>query len=80
MHFLETVKKWLGEIIEIGLLLVAVGIVVEILFGGGKAVPFFGGIVANLTGLISTIGESGLAGLIAVSIIAWLFYRRRMTA
>ncbi len=80
MRFLEAVKKWLGEVIEIGLLLVAVGIIVQILFGGEKAVPFFGGIVANLTGLVSTFGENGLAGLIAVSIIVWLFYRKRATA
>ena len=38
MHFLEEVKKWLGEITEIALLLVALGIVFEILFGPG----FFG--------------------------------------
>ena len=80
MRFLEAVKKWLGEITEIGLLLVAVGIVIEILFGGEKAVPFFGGIVANLTGLISTLGDNGLIGLIALSIILFLFYRKRATA
>ena len=80
MRFLEAVKKWLGELIEIGLLLVAVGVVIQILFGGEKAIPFFGGIVSNLTGLISTFGENGLAGLIALSIILFLFYRKRVTA
>ena len=33
MRFLEEVKKWLGEITEIALLLIAIGIAVEILFG-----------------------------------------------
>lgn len=47
MHFLEEVKKWLGEITEIALLLIALGIAVEILFG--NSVPFFGGIITNLT-------------------------------
>jgi len=78
MHFLEETKRWLGEITEIFLLLVALGIVVEILFG--EAVPFFGGVVANITALISTLGENGLIGLIALSIILFLFYRKKAVA
>ena len=79
MRFLGEVKKWLGEITEIALLLIAVGIAVEILFG--NAVPFFGGqIVANLTALLSTLGENGLVGLIALSIILYLFYRKKAVA
>ena len=78
MRFLEEIKKWLGEVTEIFLLLIAIGIAVEILFG--SAVPFFGGIVANLTALISTLGENGLVGLIALSIILFLFYRKKAIA
>ena len=75
MHFLEEVKRWLGEITEIALLLVALGIAIEILFG--NTVPFFGGIVGNLTTLLESLGENGLVGLIALGIIVWLFYRKR---
>jgi hypothetical protein len=78
MHYLEEVKRWLGEITEIFLLLIAAGIAVEILFG--SEVPFFGGIVANLTKLISSLGENGLVGLIALSIILFLFYRKKAVA
>ncbi len=78
MNFLTEIKKWLGEVTEIALLLVALGIVVEILFG--SAVPFFSGIVANLTALITALGENGLVGLIALSIILFLFYRKRAVA
>ena len=78
MNFLAEIKKWLGEVTEIALLLVALGIVVEILFG--SAVPFFSGIVANLTALITALGENGLVGLIALSIILFLFYRKRAVA
>jgi len=76
MHFLEELKKWLGEITEIALLLVALAIVVEILFGTGF---FFGvpGVVANLTQLIGGLGESGFAGLIALGIILYLFHRKK---
>jgi hypothetical protein len=55
--------------------LIAVAIAVEILFG--STVSFFGGVVANLTALISALGENGLVGLIALSIIFYLFYRRK---
>lgn len=78
MQFLTETKRWLGEITEIGLLLVALGIVFEILFG--RTVPFFGSIVSNLTGLINMLGENGLVGLIALGIIIFLFQRRRAIA
>jgi len=78
MQMLEQVKRWLGEITEIALLLIAVGIAVEILFGA--SVPFFGGVVANLTALITSLGENGLVGLISLSIIFYLFNKTRAHA
>ena len=78
MGLLTQVKRWLGEITEIALLLIAVGIAVEILFGA--SVPFFGGIVANLTTLLGTLGDNGLVGLIALSIILYLFNKSRVTS
>ncbi len=79
MRFLEEAKRWIGEITEIFLLLIALGITIEILFG--EAVPFFGGetgIVANITALLDTLGKNGLVGLIALAIIFFLFYRRQV--
>jgi len=76
MHFLEETKRWLGEITEIALLLIALGVAVEILFG--DTVPFFGGTVTNLTALLNTLGDNGLVGLIALGIIIFLFHRRRL--
>ena len=78
MRLLEEVKKWLGEIVEIALLLIAIGIIAEILFG--STVQFFGGIIPNLTVLLNTLGDNGLVGLIALSIILWLFYRKSAPA
>lgn len=73
MNYFGQVKRWVGEITEISLLLAALGVVVQILFG--EAVPFFGKIATNLTGLLTTLGENGLVGLIATAIIVSLFYR-----
>ena len=78
MEALEQVKRWLAEITEIALLLIALGVAVEILFG--SAVPWFGGIVTNLTALLTTLGDNGLVGLIALGIIVWLFHKRRAIA
>ncbi|MGA2171748.1 MAG: hypothetical protein ABSG82_01875 [Sedimentisphaerales bacterium] len=78
MQFFVEIKKWLAEITEIALLLIALGIAVEILFG--NAVPFFGGVVANITALLKTLGDNGLVGLIALGIIMFLFYRKRAVA
>lgn len=76
MNALTMVKKWISEIVEIALLLVALGVTVEILFGT-SSIPFFGGVVTNLTSLIQSLGDNGLVGLIALAVILWLFYRRK---
>ena len=78
MHYLEEVKKWLGEITEVFLLLVALGIIAHILFG--ETVPFVGSVVPNLTALIADLGENGLVGLIALAVILYLFQRRKVLA
>lgn len=75
MDFFKDVKKWLAEITEIALLLIALAIAVEILFGAD--IPFLGSVVANITGLLSTLGDNGLVGLIALGIIIFLFQKRR---
>ena len=75
MNYFGQIKKWIGEITEISLLLIALGVSIEVLFG--SQVPVFSGIITNLTGLISTLGENGLVGLIALSVILFLFQKRK---
>ena len=44
---LDTIKSWLKQITEVGLLLIAAAVVLEIIFG--SAVPFIGvGILDNI--------------------------------
>jgi hypothetical protein len=78
MQFFVEIKKWLAEITEIALLLIALGVAVEILFG--NAVPFFGQVLGNITGLLKTLGDNGLVGLIALGIIVYLFNKKRAMA
>ncbi len=71
----ERAKGWVNRITELGLAVIALGLVLEILFG--RSVPFIGGeITNNLTALIQSLGDNGLVGLIALAIILWLFQRR----
>ena len=78
MNYFEEIKKWIGEITEITLMLIAFGIVIDILFG--STVPFFSGIVTNLMGLLNTLGENGIVGLIALGVIVYLFQRKKAPA
>ncbi len=71
---IDRLKKWIAQITELGLLLVALAIVLQILIG--NTLPFFGDVVNNLTGLIGNLGDDGLVGLIAIGIILWLFAKR----
>ena len=72
---LDTVKSWLRQITEVGLLLIAAAVVLEVIFG--SAVPFIGiGILDNIITLTASLGQDGLIGIIAIGIIMWLYMRR----
>ena len=76
MDGMARVKMWIGGLTDIGLMLLALAIVAALLVGG--TLPFFGGVVTNIIGLVSELGKSGLVGLIAVAIILWLFSKRSL--
>ena len=78
MRNFKKIKKWIAEITEISLLLVALGIVVGILFG--SIVPLGSGIMMNLIGLLSTLGENGFIGLAVLGIVVYIFRRGKVFA
>ena len=72
---LENVKVWMRQLTEVGILLVALAVVLQILFG--QAIPFIGGdVVANITALVGSLGDSGLVGLISLGIIMYILQSR----
>jgi len=71
---LDTVKNWLRQITEVGLLLIAAAVVLEVIFG--SSVPFGIGILDNIITLTAKLGQDGLVGIIAIGIIVWLYLRR----
>ena len=57
---------------HISVMLLTLGIVWGVLCG--NAVPFIGGdVVGNIVGVVNQLGGAGLAGLIALAVIFWLF-------
>jgi hypothetical protein len=76
MDFLNTVKGWIGALTEIGLMLIALAIVAALLVGAN--LPFFSGVVGNLTNLVKDLGANGLVGLIVLGFIIWLFSKRQI--
>jgi len=77
MEVLGRVKAWIGSLTEVGLMLLALAIVAALLVGGN--LPFFGGVVDNIIALVKNLGNAGLAGLIALGLILWLFNKRSLS-
>jgi len=75
MDTLSRIKQWIGALTDIGLLLLALAIVATVLVGSTN-LPFFGGVVDNIIGVVKNLGANGLVGLISVAIIIWLFSHR----
>ena len=62
---------------ELGLMLLALGIVCALLVGGAN-MPFFGNVSATSWPSSKTSASNGLVGLIALGFILWLFSNRQM--
>ncbi len=75
MNMLDTVKSWLKQISEVGLLVIAAAVVLELIFG--SPVQFVGvSVLNNITALSAQLGEQGLVGIISIGIIIWLYLSR----
>ena len=68
-------RDYLNKFLEVGVLLLAVSVIAEILFGPN--VPFFGSTVTNnLITLLNNLGDQGIAALIVV--FALMFVYRKL--
>jgi len=63
--WIGTIRYYLKQFIELGVLLIGVSVFAEILFG--PDVAFLGSqVTKNLVALLNTLGDSGIAALIVV--------------
>jgi len=65
---------WAWGFIDLMLIFIAVGVLVQIIFG--EASGFWGGMVGRLMSMVTEFGNGGFVGLIALVIILSLFNRR----
>ena len=66
------IKGWIGGVVEVVWGLLALGIVLQILFGPDVIfLPV--DVIGNITDLVVSLGGAGLAGLVSVGIIYWIF-------
>ena len=65
----------LGHVVDLGVKLIAVGVVLQILFGA--AVPFLAiDVVASIVKLVTALGSQGLVGLVSIAVIYWAFNKK----
>ena len=67
MNALNNIRDIIGSLTGIIVSLVALGVAAGVVFGGG--VPFVGGVLYNLLGLVNTLGGEGLVGLIVLAVL-----------
>ena len=71
---LEKAIGWIRSLTEAGLALIALGVVLQIIFGA--AVPFIGiDVIGSVVGLVKQLGGEGLVGLAAIWVL-WVIYSK----
>jgi hypothetical protein len=72
INWISTLTKYLNKFLELGILLLAVSVIAEIVFGPNVA--FFGSqVTKNLINLLNTLGEQGIAALIIVFAVIFAY-------
>ena len=73
-NMVDKVLGWIRNLTEVGLALIALGVVLQVIFGA--TIPFLGlDIVGSVVALVSKLGSEGLVGLVAVWVL-WGIYSK----
>ncbi len=71
-EWISKLTGYLNKFLELGVLLLAVSVIAEILFGPNVA--FFGSkVTSNLVNLLNSLGEQGIAALIIVLAVIYTY-------
>ena len=75
VYMVDKVLGWIRSLTEIGLALIALGVVLQVIFGA--TIPFLGlDIVGSVVALVSKLGSEGLVGLVAIWVL-WGIYSKK---
>ena len=70
--WISKISGYLNKFLELGVLLLGVSVIAEILFGPNVA--FFGSqVTKNLISLLNSVGDSGVAALIVIFAIIFVY-------
>ena len=77
MDIAMKIKGWAKAIDDVGVSLIALGIVLEILFKG-QNIPFWPNVsvIGNIQGVLQGFSDQGLIGLVAVWILYHIYNRK----
>ena len=71
---LDQISGWIKQVTNIGLGLIALGVVLQILFGA--VVRFLGlDVMGSVVALVKSLGSEGLVGLVAIWVL-WGIYSK----
>ena len=70
------IKGWIGELTDITVGLVALGVAAGIVFG--DTVPFISAVLGNLIDIIDQLGQNGVVGIIVLAILSGMYGRSSM--
>ena len=70
MEFLSKISAWAKQLTEVGISVVALGVVLEVLFKGA-AIPFWPdvSVVDNIMGILGGLSNEGLLGLVGAFVL-----------
>ena len=70
MNFIETFSSWAKKLTDVGVSIIALGVVLEVLFKGA-VIPFWPevSVVDNIMGIIGNLSTEGLLGLVGAVVL-----------
>ena len=70
MNILEKVSSWANKLTEVGVSIIALGVVLEVLFKG-PTIPFWPNVsvIENVMGILGSLSNEGLLGLVGAFVL-----------
>ena len=70
MNFIETFSSWAKKLTDVGVSIIALGVVLEVLFKGA-VIPFWPevSVVDNIMAIIGNLSNEGLLGLVGAFVL-----------
>ena len=77
MDYIAKIKDWAKGLTEVGISILALGIVLEVLFKG-QVIPFWPNIsiISNVQDIVAGFSAHGLVGLVAIWVLYHIYNRK----